>query len=603
MRERTCTSTTSSGTPGPQLFVGLRRSLSTVQWRLTLITFLMLNISVVRAGVEARVDDLSVDSMQTVQLQLRITGTNDIDDLDLAPLSEDFEIQGTSQQSQLRMVNGQVSSWVDVQITLRPKRTGTLTIPSLIAGGERSNPIRIDVRAVDPGVQRQIDRLVYFDIELDRSEVYVQAQLLYTRRLYYTSGVQIYGDLPGAPDVADAVVLTLGETSQNITMRGDTRYGVLEQRYAIFPERSGALTMPGFSIAASIVLPDGRRGIRVPAQSRTVQVLPIPGAFPEGATWLPARDVRLVETWTPPLAMNGSTTLQSGRTIQRVLHADVIGNTGSSIPELSTGMRSTLIRQYPEAPQLLDDLFGTHVTGRRTQTESLFPTWGGEITTSPVELPWWNTETRTVQIARLPAHPLVIEGLPQPTASQPESDRDANITAHGAHGETNDSARTGDSESPSTAAAFLQWFGTLTRWHLVAVLVVAVVLALGIAANRIRQQRRTSPSAKARREMQTAITAADPKRIRQALLALIIHTQGITAADAMRRMRADVEWLALHEQLGRHLYASVTGSAAATQAATQAECMQAQNIATRLLARRPEPVAAMIRLPPLYSGS
>ena len=560
-------------------------------------TLLLLITCSVHAGFEARVDNSSVDSMQTVQLQLRITGTNEVDDLDLEPLSADFEIQGTSQQSQLRMINGQVSSWVDVQVTLRPKRTGTLTIPSLTAGGERSNPIRIDVRAIDPGLQKQIDQLVYFDIELDRSEVFVQAQLLYTRRLYYTSGVQIYGDLPGAPEVKDAVVLTLGETSQNITMRGDTRYGVLEQRYAIFPERSGTLTLPGFSIASSIVLADGRRGIRVPAESKTVQVLPIPDEFPKGATWLPARSVRIGESWEPALAMNGPTTLQSGKTIRRLLNVDVVGNTGSSIPQLSTAINSGLIRQYPEAPQLADDLFGTHVTGRRTQTENLFPTWGGEITASPVELIWWNTETRAVEITRLPAHPLIIEGPPQPEIQESQPDNNASVSAQA---QISHPAPTPASTSPSMADEFRQWLATLNRGHAIGVVMVLGAGILGLAAFRFFKKRAASPTVHISREFQAALDNKDPRRIRQALLDMAIHITGASAAQATRSMQADSQWRTLHQKLANHLYAS--GSQ--TPTATPAECSEAERVAARLLASRKKPPRTAPELPPLYaSGS
>lgn len=562
---------------------------------LVLATLLLLLVTQsVHASFEARVDDPSVDSMQTVQLQLRLTGTNEIDDLDLAPLSEDFEIQGTSQQSQLRMINGQVSSWVDVQVTLRPKRTGTLTIPSLTAGGARSNSIRIDVRAIDPGLQKQIDQLVYFDIELDRSEVFVQAQLLYTRRLYYTSGVQIYGDLPGAPEVKDAVVLTLGETSQNITMRGDTRYGVLEQRYAIFPERSGTLSLPGFSIASSIVLPDGRRGIRVPAESRTVQVLPIPSEFPKGAAWLPARSVRIGETWEPALAMNGPTTLQSGNTIRRVLNVDVVGNTGSSIPELSTDVKSALIRQYPEAPQLVDDLFGTHVTGRRTQTENLFPTWGGNITASSVELIWWNTETRAVETTRLPAHPLRIEGPPQPETSGSITDKTATVAAAAA--EAREAARTSKDPSPSMGAEFRQWLDSLNRWHAIGVLLIFGAVILAVATFRLFSRRATTPAAHMVRDFQAAIANKDPRRIRQALLDILMHTTGVSSAEAMRQMRADNPWRSLYEQLGTHLYAGESH----TPTATSAECAEAERIAARLKTRRTRQRITARELPPLY---
>ena len=124
------------------------------------LLLLLLLVSPVHAAIEAWVDDTEIDVMDTVQLRLRITGAQDAGQPDLSPLEADFGIEGTSQQSQLRMINGQVSSWVDFQLTLRPRRTGTLTIPPITIAGQSSEPIRIEVRAVDPALQARIDRLV-----------------------------------------------------------------------------------------------------------------------------------------------------------------------------------------------------------------------------------------------------------------------------------------------------------------------------------------------------------------------------------------------------------------------------------------------------------
>lgn len=571
---------------------------------IALWVFLLLALPA-HADLEARVDDTRIDSMQTVQLQLRVTGTNDIDALDLSPLEKDFEIQGTSQQSQLRMINGQVSSWVDLQITLRPKTTGTLTIPRLEIAGQRSQPIEIEVRAIDPELQSRIDRLVYFDIELDRSEVYVQAQLLYTRRLYYTSGVQIFGDLPGAPEVADAVVLTLGETSQNITMRGDTRYGVLEQRYAIFPERSGKLTIPGFTIASSIVLPDGRRGIRVPAPVKTIDVLPIPAGYPPAATWLPARAVELRDEWAPALNPEGHpegpASIRAGETLRRTITVAVTGNTGSAIPPLNTELRSNLIRQYPAAPQLEDDLFGTHVTGRRTQAEDVVPTWGGDLTAPALELPWWDTESRTLRVARLPAYPLHLIGETPPAGTEPAASVETPA-------ELNPQADTDRDASPSATESTLsqrvralvdRLTGTSVTGLQLAIAVAIILPLIALILLGGRKLRSPAGNAAVRRALQDAIRRRDPAGIREALTRAAMQGLRLPRHQIPAAMNRDPEWRRLHEELGRLLYRKDTESV--REPASLEQCARARQTGQRLL--RPARTAVVERnvLPPLYS--
>lgn len=583
----------------------------------TSVLFLALVSLRAHAAVEARVDDTSIDSMQTVLLQLRITGTNDVDQLDISPLEQDFEIQGTSQQSQLRMVNGQVSSWVDFQITLRPKRTGTLTIPALRVEGEQSEPITINVRAIDSSLQDTIDRLVYFDVELDRSEVYVQAELLYTRRLYYTSGVQIYGDLPGAPAVQNAVVLTLGETTQNITMRGDTRYGVLEQRYAIFPERSGALSIPGFSVAASVVLPDGRRGIRVPAPDRTITVLPIPESYPGDTPWLPARSVSLSETWDPP-ALTGQRSataaeqghastdvplaaiaVDAGQSLQRTIVVDVTGNGASAVPPLNTDAGSPLMRHYPQPPEMADDLFGAHVTGRRTQAERLVPAWGGDLAIPPLTLTWWDTEARVVRESKLTGRHFVIRGEAPPVSADSPASQTTGTSGEKRANDTDSSDRTGTTISELWHSARSHLDRSVLLLALGSVL-LAVVLGLLTRTLTARVRSGSAPDLKRlRRDFQAAIDQATPGEIREKLIHIAMLTTGQSRSRIQSLIESDPEWFDLHSQLGRVAYASGTAEPTPTVELRK----RATVIATRLTSKtRPSGTPSLPTLPPLYQN-
>ena len=217
--------------------------------------------------MQARVDPPVVDEMETVRLTLRVDGSNQSEGLDLGALESDFEVLGTNTSSQFQSINGQVQSWVEYQVSLRPKRAGTLEIPALSIAGQTSAPLSVRVRPLAPEVRQTIDRMVFFEVEVSPNPVYVQAQALMTRRLYYASGVQIYSDLPGVPDIPNAVVIPVGETRSTTEVRPEGRYGVLEQRYAIFPEQSGSLVIPEISVTSSVRLTSSgrtrRSGIRV----------------------------------------------------------------------------------------------------------------------------------------------------------------------------------------------------------------------------------------------------------------------------------------------------------------------------------------------------
>ena len=194
-----------------------------------------------------------VDELDSITLNVRATETQLPDAPDLSVLEADFEILGTQTTSQRRSVNGNVESWVDYQYTLRPRRSGEIAIPPIRVGDQYSAATTVIVRALDPTLKRSIARMVYFETELTENPVYVQAQTVFVRRLYYASGVQLYSDLPGIPDVANAVIVPLGETRSSSTLVEGTRYGVIEQRFAIFPEQSGQLIVPESAITSSVL--------------------------------------------------------------------------------------------------------------------------------------------------------------------------------------------------------------------------------------------------------------------------------------------------------------------------------------------------------------
>ena len=394
--------------------------------------FLLTLPLLANAQLEAFVDPRKVDEMETLRLTLRIDGQRETPQPDLSPLETDFEILGTNTSSQYRSINGQVRSWVEYQIRLRPKRSGTLTIPPLTLGQFTSDALTVEVTALDPSIKRAVEQMVFFESELSPDPVYVQSQLTLTRRLFYStsSGVQMYSDLPGAPQLPDAVVLDLGDTKSYTEERGGLTYGVLEQRFAIVPERSGELVIPPVSITSSIrLLKQGRMrrsGIRVRSEELRVQVQPIPAAYPASAPWLAAQDVQLIELWQPD-----PPTFTVGEPVTRRVVARVSGNVASALPPFQTDLDAQLFRTYPEAPELRDSTDANTLTGTRSERFTLLPSAPGHAEVPPLQITWWDTvnnRVRTTTLAgrhvliggELPAGSSVPEPAAEPIAAAPE---------------------------------------------------------------------------------------------------------------------------------------------------------------------------------------
>ena len=368
----------------------------------TVLLILVISIwsTASNAELSTRLSRSSIDELESVQLTIRANGTRSVEELDLSELEKNFQVLNTNTSSQYQYINGNEQSWVDYQITLKPRIAGTLTIPSLTIGNESSLPLTLKVRPISQSLRDEINQLVFFEVETSKESVYVQEQLLFTRRLVYSNGVQLYNEIPGPPKIANALVLILGETRSGTTERNGKKYGVVEQRFAIFPEMSGKLEIPAIDITASVRLIErgrvSRKGVRVSTTDLLVNVMPVPEAYPEEAPWLPAQAIILTQTLEP-----GVSKANVGDTLQRKIQVRIDGNTGSILPSLNAQPSESLFSIYPTAPSIKDDTSGDSVIGFRTESSSIVPLQPGQLSLGETSITWWDTVSNEVRISVL----------------------------------------------------------------------------------------------------------------------------------------------------------------------------------------------------------
>ena len=368
----------------------------------TVLLILVISIwsTASNAELSTRLSRSSIDELESVQLTIRANGTRSVEELDLSELEKNFQVLNTNTSSQYQYINGNEQSWVDYQITLKPRIAGTLTIPSLTIGNEISLPLTLKVRPISQSLRDEINQLVFFEVETSKESVYVQEQLLFTRRLVYSNGVQLYNEIPGPPKIANALVLILGETRSGTTERNGKKYGVVEQRFAIFPEMSGKLEIPAIDITASVRLIErgrvSRKGVRVSTTDLLVNVMPVPEAYPEEAPWLPAQAIIITQTLEP-----GVSKANVGDTLQRRIQVRIDGNTGSILPSLNAQPSESLFSIYPTAPSIKDDTSGDSVIGYRTESSSIVPLQPGQLSLGETSITWWDTVSNEVRISVL----------------------------------------------------------------------------------------------------------------------------------------------------------------------------------------------------------
>lgn len=366
------------------------------------------------AGLVASVDRTRLSLDETLELTLETRDAATFGRPDLQPLDELFEVFDTRQLNNLSNAGGEAQAVTRWLTTLRPRRTGYLVIPSLSLGDWHSEPITLYVQEARGSQDGGALAPVFIDASVDRERVYVQAQVILTLRIYHS--VSLYDDSTLSPlQMNDALVRRLGEPRTYEKDINGVRHGVIEVRYAVFPQASGQVEIPSQLFSATTVAsgddyalrgPRPGRSTQVKSPSIPLQVMPRPADYPQDAPWLPARSLTLVEAW------NGNPDqVQVGDSLTRSLLLKADGLVSSQLPPLGTPGVDGL-RRYPDQPGLGDEISQNGVTGSREDREALVPTRPGSLSLPPVEVVWWNVDTDRLERTGLAARSLAVAENP-----------------------------------------------------------------------------------------------------------------------------------------------------------------------------------------------
>ena len=362
------------------------------------------------AELSATADRRTIAMGETLRLTLLGDAGEQPAEIDLTPLNRDWEILSRSSATNARFINGQNQVTRTLEMELAPLREGTLTIPSLTAGGRSTTPLAIRVNpepVVAPG-----DELVLFDASVDASSVYVQSEVILTVTLQ--QAINLDGGEISNFDIPDAVVENLERRSFQRRV-GNRTWLVTELRYAVYPQKSGALRIPAIGFTAREVQPGrsllgarlGRR-LRMASEPLEIDVKSVPSSFP-GEVWLPARALTLEENWSiDPASLN------VGDSTTRTLTLTARGLQGSQLPPLSSVQGAVNIpelRFYPDQESIDQSELAEGLQGRRVQSEALVARSGGTWTLPEIRVPWWNIETDRLEFATLPARTVVVTAI------------------------------------------------------------------------------------------------------------------------------------------------------------------------------------------------
>ena len=375
-------------------------------------------------SLQASVDRNRLEAGETFELTLESQDVTQFGKPDLRALEGDFDVRGTRQLNSLHTLDGETRASTRWIITLLPRRSGSLRIPPLQLGQSHSEPIDLQVLQADASRPDSAQQ-VFIEASVDSAQVYVQAQVVLTLRIYHS--VSLYDDSSLSPLQLDsAKVEPLGESRTYEKDINGVRHGVIETRYVVYPQQSGTLEIPPLTFIATAVdsasptATGNRSGHQVQVSSLPlhITVRPIPPAWPANTPWLPARELSLDEHWNPDPA---SQTTQIGDSLTRSITLRAEGLSSTQLPPLPATEINGL-RRYPDQPVLRNDISERGMTANREEREALVPTHSGELALPALEVTWWNTREDHLEHSSLPARTLSVRDNPALSAETPVGD-------------------------------------------------------------------------------------------------------------------------------------------------------------------------------------
>ena len=349
--------------------------------------------------VRAVLDRTPIFLDESVKLILTAEGKTQVDGSpDLTPLRKDFEIVEQSVQTSIRVENNVqhiVQNWV---IEIKPKRLGITEVPAISLGSFQTLPVALEVKSYTGKVLSAGDD-IFIEVEVTPENPYVQSQVTYVLRVFYA--VDVPEGTLSDPIITSASVERLGQDRRYQAQRAGRAYKVFERRYSIFPEQSGLMEIAPVEFNGVVsrinqtTLKTEYTRERISSNPARIVVRPKPSSF-TGKTWLPARDLRITDSWDGTLPK-----FEVGRPETRKITIKAVGLRALQLPS-PTYEENKLTRIYSTNPVLNTRQTYEWTTGQRNEEFVIIPQDTMTLEVPEFKVVWWDVDEDREKVASLP---------------------------------------------------------------------------------------------------------------------------------------------------------------------------------------------------------
>lgn len=364
--------------------------------RILLILCLLQPGLVLAKSLLAEVDRTEIQVGEILNLRI-LANFQTTQQPDLSSLKQDFDLLGTQAASQLQLINGQFSATTEWISQLIAKQTGEFEIPAFKIEDALSKPIKIKVTATDDK-KFNSNEISYLEVYVDKENPYLQEEVILTLRVYYL-GQMIKGSL--SQELFEGFLNERISQDNFQSIINGKNYRVIERTYALYPQRSGEITIPTQEFIGEFFYQNRLLNINKKSEPIKLTVKPIPDSFPKNAKWLPAKNLQLQEEWA------NTEFLKQGDTLERQILLTARGLKSSQLPAINWPDPQGF-RLYQDPANLKENFSKQGIFSSLQQNNMLVVEDEGKIEIPAIEIVWWNTETDQIESTKLPSKRLQV---------------------------------------------------------------------------------------------------------------------------------------------------------------------------------------------------
>jgi len=343
---------------------------------------------------------------------------------DTSLLEKDFAISLPSQSKSIIAVNGRpvhITTWY---ISMQPKHSGQLVIPSLTVDNLTTAPINIFVKKRSNQSQQPKDNRVYIKNSLNKQSAYLGQPLIYTTKIFISrdsNGLDLI-----APSLDNANVEAYGKDKISDTVINGIHYKVITREFKIDVNKAGKYTIDSplltGNIRKTVSVNDWRtkiisEPIHIIGNKLQIEIKSKPASY-QGA-WLVSDDVRLFEE-----PREAGQKYHVGEPITRTIILQVALIEQSKLPKVDFNYSSDL-RIYPDQDKLEEgDVNGIRYA-QRTMRHAIIADKAGQLTLPEIKIGWWNSKTDKQEFSTIPAQTLTILPSTKQSVVTPEVNNEA----------------------------------------------------------------------------------------------------------------------------------------------------------------------------------